>query len=149
MIKAIDDNRQSEEKQITLYEEDARKMYRKWDNVKHISEKIKEKRVPRKAYDSGLWGLKINTKERLQKRKDSLPFGVVVTLKEMNGVNPVSYTHLYASSLLSDQYFAVLSNVCNVCQRKPRYPGAGAEVSQILRKTGVFVSGAFADGGEV
>ena len=55
----------------------------------------------------------------------------------------------YASSLLSDQYFAVLSNVCNVCQRKPRYPGAGAEVSQILRKTGVFVSGAFADGGEV
>ena len=89
MIKAIDDNRQSEEKQITLYEEDARKMYRKWDNVKHISEKIKEKRVPRKAYDSGLWGLKINTKERLQKRKDSLPFGVVVTLKEMNGVNRI------------------------------------------------------------
>ena len=84
-----DDNRQSEEKQITLYEEDARKMYRKWDNVKHISEKIKEKRVPRKAYDSGLWGLKINTKERLQKRKDSLPFGVVVTLKEMNGVNRI------------------------------------------------------------
>ena len=89
MIKAIDDNRQSEEKQITLYEEDARKMYRKWDNVKHISEEIKEKRVPRKAYDSGLWGLKINTKERLQKRKDSLPFGVVVTLKEMNGVNRI------------------------------------------------------------
>lgn len=89
MIKAIDDNRQSEEKQITLYEEDARKMYRKWDNVKHISEEIKEKRVPRKAYDSGLWGLKINTKECLQKRKDSLPFGVVVTLKEMNGVNRI------------------------------------------------------------
>lgn len=89
MIKAIDDNRQSEEKQITLYEEDARKMYRKWDNVKHISEEIKEKRVPRKAYDSGLWGLKINTKERLQKRKDFLPFGVVVTLKEMNGVNRI------------------------------------------------------------
>ena len=54
-----------------------------------MGEKIKEKRVPRKAYDSGLWGLKINTKERLQKRKDSLPFGVVVTLKEMNGVNRI------------------------------------------------------------
>ena len=88
-IKAIDDNQQSEDKLITLYEEDARKMYRKWDNVKHISEEIKEKRVPRKAYDSGLWGLKINTKERLQKRKDPLPFGVVVTLKEMNGVNRI------------------------------------------------------------
>ena len=49
MIKAIDDNRQSEEKQITLYEEDARKMYRKWDNVKHISEEIKEKRVTPKG----------------------------------------------------------------------------------------------------
>lgn len=88
-IKAIDDNQQSEDKLITLYEEDARKMYRKWDNVKHISEEIKEKRIPRKAYDSGLWGLKINTKERLQKRKDPLQFGVVVTLKEMNGVNRI------------------------------------------------------------
>lgn len=88
-IKSIDDNQQSEDRLITLYEEDARKMYRKWDNVKHISEEIKDKRIPRKAYDSGLWGLKINTKERLQKRKDPLPFGVVVTLKEMNGVNRI------------------------------------------------------------
>ena len=88
-IKAIDDNQQSEDKLITLYEEDARKMYRKWDNVKHISEEIKDKRIPRKAYDSGLWGLKINTKERLQTRKDPLQFGVVVTLKEMNGVNRI------------------------------------------------------------
>lgn len=88
-INAIDDNQQSEDKLITLYEEDARKMYRKWDNVKHISEEIKDKRIPRKAYDSGLWGLKINTKERLQKRKAPLPFGVVVTLKEMNGVNRI------------------------------------------------------------
>ena len=88
-IKAIDDNHQSEDQLITLYEEDARKMYRKWDNVKHISEEIKDKRIPRKAYDTGLWGLKINTKERLQKRKDPLQFGVVVTLKEMNGVNRI------------------------------------------------------------
>lgn len=88
-IKSIDDNKQSEDEIITLYEENARKMYRKWDNVKHISEEIKDKRIPRKAYDSGLWGLKINTKERLQKRKDPLQFGVVVTLKEMNGVNRI------------------------------------------------------------
>ena len=88
-IKAINNNSQGDENGEKLYETNARKMYRKWDNVKHISEKIKEKRVPRKAYDSGLWGLKINTKERLQKRKDSLPFGVVVTLKEMNGVNRI------------------------------------------------------------
>ena len=89
-IKSIDNNQQSEDKLITIYEEDARKMYRKWDNIKHISEEIKERRIPRKAYDSGLWGLKINTKERLQRRKEPLQFGVVVTLKEMNGVNRIN-----------------------------------------------------------
>lgn len=88
-IKPIDNNQQSEDKFITLYEEDVRKMYRKWDNIKHISEEIKERRIPRKAYDSGLWGLKINTKERLQRRKGPLQFGVVVTLEEMNGVNRI------------------------------------------------------------
>ena len=89
VIHSIDNNQQSEEKQLTLYEEDARKMYRKWDNIKHISEEIKERRVPRKAYDTGLWGLKIVAKHRLEKRKTPLPFGVVVTLKEMNGVNRI------------------------------------------------------------
>ena len=89
-IKPIDNNQQSEDKLVTLYEEDARKMYRKWDNIKHISEEIKERRIPRKAYDSGLWGLRINTKECLQRRKEPLQFGVVVTLKEMNGVNRIN-----------------------------------------------------------
>ena len=89
-IKSIDNNKQSEEGLVTLYEEDARKMYRKWDNVKHINEEIKDKAVPRKAYDSGLWGLSIKTKERTVTRtKEPLQFGVVVTLKEMNGVNRI------------------------------------------------------------
>ena len=88
-IKPIDNNQQSENKFITLYEEDARKMYRKWDNIKHISEEIKKRRIPRRAYDAGLWGLRINTKERLQRRKEPLQFGVVITLKEMNGVNRI------------------------------------------------------------
>jgi predicted DNA-binding WGR domain protein len=90
-IDSLDNNQQSEEGLVTLYEENARKMYRKWDNVKHISEEIKDRRVPRKAYDSGMWGLSIKTKERLQsKKKEPLPFGVVVTLKEMNGVNRIN-----------------------------------------------------------
>jgi hypothetical protein len=89
-IKPINNNKQSEEGLVTLYEEDARKMYRKWDNVKHISEEIKDKAVPRKAYDSGLWGLSIKTKERTSgKSKEPLQFGVIVTLKEMNGVNRI------------------------------------------------------------
>lgn len=89
-IKPIDNNKQAEEGLVTLYEEDARRMYRKWDNVKHISEEIKDRAIPRKAYDSGLWGLSIKTKERTTaKAKGPLQFGVVVTLKEMNGVNRI------------------------------------------------------------
>jgi hypothetical protein len=89
-IMSINDNVQAEEGLRVVYEENARKEYRKWDNVKHISDVIKSRAVPRKAYDSGLWGLSIKTKERLQPRgKKSLPFGVVVTLKEMSGVNRI------------------------------------------------------------
>lgn len=87
-ILPINGNRQSDEGFNPIYEENARNDYRKWDNVKHISDVIKSRAVPRKAYESGLWGLSIKTKERMQANGNrSLPFGVVVTLKEMNGVN--------------------------------------------------------------
>lgn len=87
-ILPINGNRQSDEGFNPIYEENARNDYRKWDNVKHISDVIKSRAVPRKAYESGLWGLSIKTKERMQTNGNrSLPFGVVVTLKEMNGVN--------------------------------------------------------------
>lgn len=90
VIKAIDYNKQAEEGLNTIYEEDARKLYRKWDNVKHISEALKEKGRPRKVYQSGLWGLSIKTKERLDpKAGRGLRFGVVVTLREMYGENRI------------------------------------------------------------
>ena len=90
VIMSINDNVQAEEGLRVIYEENARKQYRKWDNVKHISDVIKSRAVARKAYDAGLWGLSIKTKERMQPRgKNSLPFGVVVTLKEMNGINRI------------------------------------------------------------
>mgnify|MGYP000287923948 CR=1 FL=1 len=39
-----------------------------------------------KVYQSGLWGLSIKTKERLDpKAGRGLRFGIVVTLREMNG----------------------------------------------------------------
>lgn len=89
-VKSLDNNIQSEDGNITLYEEYARKMYRKWDNVKHLSEVIKKRKVPKKAYDSGMWGISIKTKERLQMKKNGkLPFGIVITLKEMYGVNRI------------------------------------------------------------
>lgn len=89
-IKPIDNNKQAEEGLHVIYEEDARQEYRKWDNVKHLCEEIKPSGRARKSYHSGLWGLSIKTKERLTNRKrDKLPFGVVVTLKEMNGINRI------------------------------------------------------------
>ena len=87
-IKSIDNNMQADEGLHVLYEENVRKFHRKWDNIKHISETIKDRSRPRKVYNSGMWGLVIRTKERQEANAgQGLPFGVVITLKEMNGVN--------------------------------------------------------------
>ena len=88
-IETINTNNQAEEGLHIIYEEDARKQYRKWDNIKYISDIIKGRAVPRKAYNSGLWGLSIKSKERMGPSKRAIPFGVVVTLKEMNGINRI------------------------------------------------------------
>ena len=45
--------------------------------------------------------------------------------------------------------FAVLSTVRSVHQRKPQRADAGAGMPEVLRKTGVFISGASADDGEI
>lgn len=88
-IKAIDDNKQTEEGQV-MYEEDARKVFRKWDNIKRISEEIKDRKVPKKSYDAGMWGIGVITKERVaSKNRSPLKFGLVITLKEMYGKNRI------------------------------------------------------------
>lgn len=88
IIKSINANQQGDAKRLQLPEENARKLYRKWDNIKHINDTIKEASRPRKVYGSGTWGLSIKTKERLRnKNGKGLPFGVVITLREMNGEN--------------------------------------------------------------
>lgn len=89
-IKTINDNNQGTNEPYYLCEGNARRFYRKWDNVKHIRENLKSRPVPKKVYDNGLWGISIKTKERLDgKDGQGLPFGVVVTLKEINGVNRI------------------------------------------------------------
>lgn len=88
-IKTIDDNKQADIGAV-VYESEARNIYRKWDNVKHICEAIKSKAVPRKAYDAGMWGISVFTKERMtSSRREPMPFGVVITLKEMYGKNRI------------------------------------------------------------
>jgi len=41
---------------VYLREEDARKYYRKWDNVKHIDEELSGTKKARKMYNNGMWG---------------------------------------------------------------------------------------------
>ena len=93
-IEDINDNKQSEETNYYLYEEDARKLFRKWDNIKHKREYIETekggKRRGKKKKENPLWGISIKTKERLNSKDGkSLKFGLVITLKEINGVNRI------------------------------------------------------------
>ena len=71
-----------------LNEKEARKQFRKWDNVKYISERITKRMRPKNSYDYKNWGMEIKTNNRLDPKDGrGVRFGVVVTLKEMNGVN--------------------------------------------------------------
>ena len=89
-ILSINSNSQGDEGGKHLYEPEARQLYRKWDNVKLISEELKDRAIPRQVYGAGTWGLSIKTKERLKEKNGrGLSFGVVVTLKEMYGENRI------------------------------------------------------------
>ena len=90
VISSINANKQGDAGFNLIREENARKLYRKWDNVKLISDVIKNGSRPRKVYGLGMWGLSIKTKERLRSQNGKgLQFGVVVTLKEMFGENRI------------------------------------------------------------
>lgn len=86
-IKTINNNKQSDE-DGRVFEGDARKYNRKWDNVKHIVEEYKDTARPKKVYENASWGLSVKSKDRLGKGDGKgIKFGVVITLKEINGVN--------------------------------------------------------------
>lgn len=89
-IKTINNNQQSDSGPIELYEEDARKNFRKWDNVKHIGEVFTPNLRLRKKYDNPLWGLSMKTKERLKSGgSENIDFGIVITLKNILGENRI------------------------------------------------------------
>ena len=86
-IKSIDNNYQTEIGTF-MYEEDARKLYRKWDNIKHIREVFSKNKGKKVYTEKGLWGISIKTKERLEEKfGNGIKFGLVITLKEINGNN--------------------------------------------------------------
>ena len=73
-----------------ILEGEARKRFRKWDNVKYISERIKGKKIPKISYKNKNWGIEVKTNNRLDSKDgEGLRFGIVVTLKEMYGVNRI------------------------------------------------------------
>ncbi|MFT9457476.1 MAG: S8 family peptidase [Liquorilactobacillus hordei] len=88
-ISDINGNTQTNDGSYIL-EEDARGLFRKWDNVKHIGELLKSRTQPRQAYSNPNWGMSIKTKERLNTNDgEGIHFGVVVTLREINGKNRI------------------------------------------------------------
>lgn len=73
-----------------ILEGEARERFRKWDNVKYITETPKSKKIPKKAYTNKNWGMEIKTNNRLDPKDGvGLRFGVVVTLREMYGINRI------------------------------------------------------------
>ena len=73
-----------------LLEGDARERFRKWDNVKYVTEVPKGTNKSKKAYKNKNWGMEIKTNNRLDPKDGvGIRFGVVVTLKEINGVNRI------------------------------------------------------------
>ncbi len=89
-IKTIDNNYQTHTYDHYTWEEDARKFFRKWDNVKHIREVSTGRNRDKKAYENALWGISLKTKERLEEKfGEGLKFGIVITLKEINGINRI------------------------------------------------------------
>lgn len=91
----INDDKQNQEDSFGtaksfILEGEARERFRKWDNVKYISEKPKSRKIPKKSYKNKKWGMEIKTNNRLDPKDGvGLRFGVVVTLKEMYGVNRI------------------------------------------------------------
>ena len=88
-ICTINDNKQNEDEETNyLKEAKARAYFRKWDNVKHICEHFKQRGSAKEIFGNGLWGLSIKTVDRLNgKDGKGLRFGIVITLKEIKGVN--------------------------------------------------------------
>lgn len=73
-----------------ILEGDARDRFRKWDNVKYVTEVPKSSNKPKKSYKNKNWGMEIKTNNRLDpKDGEGIRFGVVVTLKEINGINRI------------------------------------------------------------
>lgn len=92
-IKAVNNDTQHfDDAPGYIKENKARKIFRKWDNIKHIQEKFTSRTRSKDVLNTSnsLWGMSIKTIERLHNKDgENIRFGAVVTLKEINGVNRI------------------------------------------------------------
>ena len=94
-LNEINEDKQNQDEELGgprsyILEGEARERFRKWDNVKYVSEKPKDRKIPKKSYSNKNWGMEVKTNNRLDPLDGvGLRFGVVVTLKEMYGVNRI------------------------------------------------------------
>lgn len=89
-IKGDKQNQEEDMSGYYLLEGAARKIFRKWDNVKYIVEQPKDRMKPKKSYTNKNWGMEIKTNNRLDPKDGvGIRFGAVVTLKEINGINRI------------------------------------------------------------
>ncbi|MCW6667616.1 S8 family peptidase [Aerococcaceae bacterium NML190938] len=73
-----------------ILEGEARKHFRKWDNVKYIAESATKQMRPKSSFANKNWGMEVKTSNRLDYKDGvGVRFGVVVTLKEMKGENRI------------------------------------------------------------
>lgn len=94
-VKDIKGDKQNQEETLNteknyLLEGDARNRFRKWDNVKYVAERPKDRMRPKISYKNKNWGMEIKTNNRLDPKDGTgVRFGVIVTLKEINGINRI------------------------------------------------------------
>ena len=86
-INSINDDHQGEAF-FYVNEEEARQYFQKWDNAKIVRESAKSRAIPKKAFTNSNWGFSLVAKKRLDATmREELPFGLVLSLKAMDGVN--------------------------------------------------------------
>lgn len=94
-MNEINDDKQNQEENTNneknyLLEGEARDRFRKWDNVKYVSDKLKDRMTPKKSYSNKNWGMEIKTNNRLDPKDGvGIRFGVIVTIREINGINRI------------------------------------------------------------
>ena len=91
-FQSINKNQQGDPVFINLPEDSARKTYRKWDNVKHVSEGFTGRVSSKKMRNEKdiYWAFSIKTVERLDDKPGrGMPYSAVITMRATDGQNRI------------------------------------------------------------